>query len=130
MMQQWNKAIMYATMLVNESNWSRTVYLYQKAAILIMQKPTIWSEEKQLVDNLMLQAPTYKQRIAGKSIPMEKFVIKKAERYFAQKKNLLLPIFELMYVWNMFRIIGKRQDVMLNIFKRIEEEERELKKAS
>ncbi|XP_019882829.1 tetratricopeptide repeat protein 39B isoform X2 [Camponotus floridanus] len=129
-MQQWNKAIMYATMLTNESNWSRTIYLYQKAAILIMQKPPTGSEEKQLIDSLMTQVPTYKQRIAGKSLPMEKFVIKRTERYFAQKKNLVLPIFELMYVWNLFRIIGKRQDLILNIFKRIEETERELKTAS
>lgn len=129
-MQQWNKAIMYATMLTNESNWSRTIYLYQKAAILIMQKPPTGSEEKQLIDSLMMQVPTYKQRIAGKSLPMEKFVIKRTERYFAQKKNLVLPIFELMYVWNLFRIIGKRQDLILNIFKRIEETERELKTAS
>jgi len=78
----------------------------------------------------MTQAPTFKQRIAGKSLPMEKFVIKKTERYFAQKKNLVLPVFELMYMWNLFRIIGKRQDLILNIFKRIEEEERELKTAS
>lgn len=77
----------------------------------------------------MMQAPTFKQRIAGKSLPMEKFVIKKAERYFAQKKNLVVPMFELMYMWNLFRIIGKRQDLILNIYKRIEEEERELKTA-
>lgn len=104
--------------------------MYQKAAILLMQKPSSWSKEKQEVDNLMMQAPTYKQRIAGKSLPMEKFIVKKAERYFAQKKNLVVPVFELMYVWNLFRIVGKRQDLILNIFKRIEEEERELKTAS
>ncbi|KAL0103336.1 hypothetical protein PUN28_017546 [Cardiocondyla obscurior] len=126
LMQQWNKAVTYAGMLANESNWSRTIYLYQKAAILLMLKPSLWSSEKQQVDNLMSQAPTYKQRIAGKSLPMEKFVIKKTERYFAQKKHLIVPAFELMYMWNLFRIIGKRQDLILNIFKRIEEEEREL----
>lgn len=129
-MQQWSKAVTYATMLANESNWSRTIYLYQKAAILLMQKPMAWSEERQLIDSMMMQAPTYKQRIAGKSLPMEKFVIKKVERYFAQKKNLVVPVFELMYMWNLFRIIGKRPDLMLNIFKRIEEEERELQAAS
>lgn len=128
MMQQWSKAATYANMLANESNWSRTIYLYQKAVILIMQKPSQWSEEKQMIDNLMMQVPTHKQRIAGKSIPMEKFVIKRTERYFAQKKCLILPVFELMYVWNFFRIIGKRADLTLNIFKRIEEEEKELKK--
>lgn len=78
----------------------------------------------------MMQAPTFKQRIAGKSLPMEKFVIKKTERYFAQKKSLVLPIFELMYVWNLFRIVGKRQDLMLNMFKVIEEAEKKLVKTS
>ncbi|XP_020284441.1 tetratricopeptide repeat protein 39B-like [Pseudomyrmex gracilis] len=129
-MQQWNKAVTYASMLSDESNWSRTTYLYQEAAILLMQKSSSWSQERELIDNLMTQAPTYRQRIAGKSLPMEKFVVKRTERYFAQKKYLVLPIFELMYLWNMFRVIGKRQDLMINIFKRIEEEERELKAAT
>ncbi|KZC12619.1 Tetratricopeptide repeat protein 39B, partial [Dufourea novaeangliae] len=128
-LQQWNQAATFACNLIEESNWSRTIYLYQKAAILLMQKPSSKSEEKQLIDTLMMQAPTFKQRIAGKSLPLEKFIIKKTERYFAQKKNLVLPVFELMFVWNLFRIIGKRQDLMLNIFKLIEEAERDLQKA-
>lgn len=129
-MQQWDEAVKYVSKLADHSNWSRTIYLYQKAAILLMQKPSALSEEKQMIDNLMTQAPTYKQRIAGKSLPMEKFVVKKTERYFAQKKNLILPVFELMYVWNLIRIIGKRPDLLMNIFKRVEEEEKEFMTAS
>ncbi|XP_014467450.1 PREDICTED: tetratricopeptide repeat protein 39B-like isoform X2 [Dinoponera quadriceps] len=123
-MQQWDKAVVYVTKLTEHSNWSPTMYMYQKAAILIMQKPSSWSEEGQLIDSLMMQAPDFKQRIAGKSLPMEKFVVKKTERYFAQKKKLVLPVFELLYVWNFLRIIGKRPDLMMNIFKVVEEEER------
>lgn len=129
-LQQWNQAAMFAGHLAEESHWSRTIYLYQRAAILMMQNPSVQSEEKQTIDTLMMQAPTFKQRIAGKSLPMEKFVIKKTERYFAQKKSLVLPIFELMYVWNLFRIVGKRQDLMLNMFKVIEEAEKKLVKIS
>ena len=129
-LQQWNQAAMFAGHLAEESHWSRTIYLYQRAAILMMQNPSVQSEEKQTIDTLMMQAPTFKQRIAGKSLPMEKFVIKKTERYFAQKKSLVLPIFELMYVWNLFRIVGKRQDLMLNMFKVIEEAEKKLVKTS
>lgn len=128
-MQQWSKALPYAVLLVKESNWSRTIYLFQQAAILIMQKPSPGSEEKQTIDNLMMQVPVYKQRIAGKSLPFEKFVIRKSERYFAQKKNLVLPMFEIMYMWNFFRIVGKRSELILSIFKRIENEEKELKTA-
>ncbi|XP_015599667.1 tetratricopeptide repeat protein 39B [Cephus cinctus] len=124
--QQWDRALPFASMLVEEAKWSRTTYLYQKAAILIMMKPSVNSEEKQTIETLLLQAPTFKQRIAGKSLPMEKFVIKKSERYFAQKKNLVLPVFELLYVWNLFKIFVKRQDLALNLFKIIEEEENRL----
>ena len=127
--QQWNEALLYATSLADESNWSRTIYLYQKAAIMMMQKPDNKSKERDVVNTLMMQAPTYKQRIAGKSLPMEKFVVKKTERYFAQKKNLVLPVYELMFVWNLFRVVGKRQEYVMNMYKTIEEEENLLKKS-
>lgn len=129
-MRQWDEAMNFSNMLATQSNWSRSIYLYQKAAILIMQNPSSRSEERETIDNLLTQVPTYKQRIAGKSLPMEKFVVKKSERYFSQKKNLVLPVFELMYVWNLFRIVGKRQDLILNIFKMLEDAERDLKKAT
>ena len=121
--QEWPPALEYAETLSRESNWSRTIYLYQQAAIMIMMKPGSKSNERLKIDQLMSQAPTHKQRIAGKSLPMEKFVIKKTERYFAQKKNLVLPVFELMYVWNLFRIVGKRSDKLMSVFKTIEDEE-------
>jgi len=52
--------------------------------------------------------PGWKQRIAGKSIPMEKFIVKKCERFFAQGNKLVLPAIELLYLWNGFKIIGKQ----------------------
>lgn len=72
------------------------------------------------------EVPQYKQRIAGKSLPMEKFTIKKAERFFAEKKSLVLPAIELMYLWNAFRILGKHFHLADNVFKLIEKSEREL----
>ena len=127
-LREWEEALIYAESLVKNSNWSRTIYMYQQAVILIMTKPEESSANKKTLDNLMQQAPTFKQRIAGKSLPMEKFVIKKAERYFAQKKHLVLPALELLYVWNMFRIIGKRQDIVMSMYTDIEEEEKLLQK--
>lgn len=121
--QEWRAALEYAGTLSKESNWSRTIYLYQQAAIMLMMKPDLKDGEKLMIDDLMAQAPTYKQRIAGKSLPMEKFVMKKTDRYFAQKRNLILPVFELMYIWNLFRIVGKKQDKLITIFKTIEDEE-------
>ncbi|CAK9819949.1 Tetratricopeptide repeat protein 39B [Anthophora plagiata] len=122
-LQQWDEAATFAQTLMKKSNWSRTIYVYHKAAILLMQKPP---PQKEDIDTLMMIVPYYKQRIAGKSVPMEKFAIKKAARYFSQKKDLVLPMFELMYLWNLFRALGKRQDLIMSIFKVIEGTEKEL----
>ncbi|KAG1719491.1 hypothetical protein EDB19DRAFT_1784292 [Suillus lakei] len=41
-----------------------------------------------------------RQKIAGKSIPVEKFVARKARKYLAQSDKLLLPALELAYVFH------------------------------
>lgn len=72
------------------------------------------------------EVPQYKQRIAGKSLPMEKFTIKKAVRYFAEKKNLVLPAIELMYLWNAFKVLGKHFELADNVFRTIESAQKKL----
>lgn len=54
---------------------------------------------------------------------MEKFVIKKSERFFNQNKSLVLPVVELMYLWNLFKIFKKQFTVAENIYKLIEKTE-------
>ncbi|XP_046620385.1 tetratricopeptide repeat protein 39B-like [Neodiprion virginianus] len=125
--RQWDDALIYANHLEAESNWSKTIYMYQKAAILMMKKDREDEKAKDMIRELMTQVPTHKQRIAGKSLPMEKFVIRKAGRFFAQNESLVLPTFELLLVWNMFKVLGTRPDLLLNIFKLAEEEETSLK---
>jgi hypothetical protein len=51
---------------------------------------------------------------------MEKFAVKKTERFFAQKKILVLPALELMYVWNLFKVLGKKRELIQNVYKLIE----------
>lgn len=68
-------------------------------------------EDVREIDKLMLDVPASAQRIAGKSLPMEKFVAKRAARYRAQHGRLLLPVIELMYLWNMFKFIGKDYNI-------------------
>jgi hypothetical protein len=51
---------------------------------------------------------------------MEKFAVKKAERFFAQKKMLVLPALELLYVWNLFKVLGKKRELIQNVYKMIE----------
>ena len=49
---------------------------------------------------LMKEIPKLRQRIAGKSIPLEKFVARKARKCEAQGGRLLLPGLELAYVFH------------------------------
>lgn len=118
--QNYDEAYVFANRLYNENKWSRTMYLYLKCIILMQFRhdalipgqldriadPELKTEiERELtkLDASMGYCKFYKQRIAGKSLPFEKFVIKRAQRYSAQKSFLVLPIFELAVVWNLFK---------------------------
>lgn len=154
----WRQAAFYADNLIQQSRWSRTIYTYQKAAMLSMLEDSMTPEEKRQVEqcmryvnkqkksllivkffllymflllhkfisNLCSDAPQWKQRIAGKSLPMEKFAVKKTERFFAQEKHLILPALELMYVWNLFKVVGKKWKLMEELYKLIEKSEKQL----
>lgn len=116
----WTEASMFASFLVEESKWSRTIYSYQKAAILCMKGDELSVSEKATIERLMNDVPKYKQRIAGKSLPMEKFAVKKTERFFSQNKTLVLPVIELMFLWNMFKIAKKNFNIASQIYRLIE----------
>lgn len=51
---------------------------------------------------------------------MEKFIVKRSERYFKQDKQLMLPAIELLYLWNLFRILGKDWKFADNVLRLIE----------
>ncbi|KAL0277048.1 UNVERIFIED_CONTAM: hypothetical protein PYX00_004469 [Menopon gallinae] len=120
--QNWRESCKYAGYLLADSKWSRTIYSYQKASLMLMLGKNLSRDEKNEIETLMREAPEFKQRIAGKSLPMEKFAIRRAERFFAQKKRLCLPAVELMYLWNFFRILGKKEVLVRSVLDLIEKE--------
>lgn len=115
----WREALTYSNYLIKESRWSKCLYSYQKACLMIMIKNELSSKELEEIDNLMRNVPRYKQRIAGKSLPMEKFAIKKSARYFAQDNDLVLPVLELMFLWNLFKIF-KNFSIASKVYKTVE----------
>ncbi|CAG9766937.1 unnamed protein product [Ceutorhynchus assimilis] len=122
---EWREALKFITILTKDSKWSKCLYSYQKAVIMIMMKGDLSREEQDELDSLMKNVPRYKQRIAGKSLPMEKFAIKKSERYFSQNKVLILPVIELMFMWNLLKIM-KTYSLAADIMKLIENAEKSL----
>ncbi|XP_049316396.1 tetratricopeptide repeat protein 39B isoform X3 [Bactrocera dorsalis] len=115
----WHEARLYGSYLVEQSKWSRTIYSYQQAAVMLMNDD-LDDIGRQTVERLMQDAPKHKQRIAGKSLPMEKFICKKVARYFAQNRYLCLPAVELMFVWNTFKVLGKNYRLSDSICRLIE----------
>jgi Protein of unknown function (DUF3808) len=129
--------------LVADATWSKAVYTYSAAACLIelvqygsastplsnsasssatstpnkkAKKKTLDQERKERNDEakeMIVKVPGLMQRIAGKSIPLEKFAARKAQKYAAQGGRLLLPVFEIGYTWLLFARAPR--DVLINV---------------
>ncbi|XP_044037665.1 tetratricopeptide repeat protein 39A isoform X2 [Siniperca chuatsi] len=108
----WKMAYFYADLLSQESRWSKAMYVYMKAAYLSMlpkDEARPFGEDEV---ELFRKVPTFKQKIAGKSPPTEKFAIRKARRYKAScPAKLPVPVLEMMYMWNGFSMISKRPEL-------------------
>ncbi|CAH2293761.1 tetratricopeptide repeat 39B isoform X1 [Pelobates cultripes] len=122
--QDWLQAYQYADLLCKESKWSKAIYVYQKAAILSMLPDEVAKTTGEDIVALFRQVESLKQRIAGKSIPTEKFAVRKSRRYASSNPvNLVLPALEMMYVWNGFTIVGRRSDLTENLLVTVEKAE-------
>ncbi|KAI8379130.1 uncharacterized protein BYT42DRAFT_567656 [Radiomyces spectabilis] len=122
--KNWQKSYDIYHKLCDESNWSKAVYTYLKAVSLYLIAQSLSEEEehdkkKELldrVDELMGQVESSKQKIAGKSIPMEKFVSRKSRKFLSQK-YLLMPDLEILNAFTAFdfmphAILSKNLDVI------------------
>ena len=96
---KWKDAHDQFAILAEENNWSKAVYNYGRAANLYESaqgtKQKAMSEAGEIFDRV----PNLTQKIAGKSIPMEKFVARKSKK-FATYNRLLLPGLEFAYVYH------------------------------
>uniref|UniRef100_A0A8C7F6I4 Zgc:158403 n=1 Tax=Oncorhynchus kisutch TaxID=8019 RepID=A0A8C7F6I4_ONCKI len=102
----WRMAYFYADLLSNESRWSK-------------------ARECAFPSPISLQVSTFKQKIAGKSPPTEKFAIRKARRYKAScPVRLPVPVLEMMYMWNGFSMISKRPELTEGMLQTLVEAER------
>ncbi|KAI1787088.1 hypothetical protein LXA43DRAFT_1184699 [Ganoderma leucocontextum] len=82
--------------LAAEATWSKSTYTYGVAVCLLQI-----GGEKHVAEvaELMEKVPALRQRIAGKSIPLEKFVARKARKFTQQGGRLALPALEFAYLF-------------------------------
>ncbi|KAI3648476.1 hypothetical protein MP228_006330 [Amoeboaphelidium protococcarum] len=93
--------------LQKSSRWSKATNCYLVGIFMYMQLNDKMSQEDQVslkfqIDHSFRDVPQLMQRIAGRRIPIEKFVNRKTRKYFAQKQRLFLPAFEMMLIWGAF----------------------------
>ncbi|XP_014905432.1 tetratricopeptide repeat protein 39B-like isoform X1 [Poecilia latipinna] len=126
--QNWTEAYRYADCLCKENKWSQATYVFQKAAILSMLPEEEVTKTGENIVALFRQVDGLRLRIAGKSIPTEKFAAKKAQRYAPPKPlKLVVPALEMMYVWNGFMVVGKRPELTEGILSTLEAAEEQLR---
>ncbi|KAB7498064.1 Tetratricopeptide repeat protein 39B [Armadillidium nasatum] len=124
----YSEAQEHANTLLSESKWSKATYAYQKACALCMRQEFLSEQEKEELRTTMRSIPDLKQRIAGKSLPVEKFAIKKSRRFFAQGERLTLAAMELFYVWNFARILAKSSEDIERVYTTVERELKQMEK--
>ncbi|KII83697.1 hypothetical protein PLICRDRAFT_180049 [Plicaturopsis crispa FD-325 SS-3] len=79
-----------------ESTWSKAIYSYGVAVCLLELGGEANKEEAK---KFMDKVPGLRQRIAGKSIPLEKFVARKARKFHEQGGRLAMPGLEILYLF-------------------------------
>ncbi|KAK1340000.1 hypothetical protein QTO34_018564 [Cnephaeus nilssonii] len=147
---QWKMAYFYADLLSKENSWSKATYIYMKAAYLSMFEKDDYKPFGDDEVELFRAVPGLKLKIAGKSLPTEKFAIRKSRRYLASKpislpipalvdgetetplkkpRTDLLPYLqEMMYIWNGYAVIGKQPELTDGILEIITKAEEMLEK--
>ena len=95
--------------LVKDSKWSKAVYYYLRAAFQYTAKETgEMGMDMEAVRDSMKSITGRLQRIAGKRIPMEKFVARKSRKFEMQGNRLLFPGMEMMMIRNSFAFMESK----------------------
>ncbi|KAH7723088.1 Protein C32D5.6 [Aphelenchoides avenae] len=117
-LRRWDRAANHAKRLLDESKWSRCTYTYMLAILINADKKAPKREDT--VRLLLERVPNIRLRIAGKSIPVEKFCERKAQRY-VRTGSLRFAHYEFVYFWNGFSILGSSPNFVAEILDDIEQ---------
>ncbi|KAI8968137.1 hypothetical protein BDB01DRAFT_726650 [Pilobolus umbonatus] len=104
LLMDYAEALECYTNLQRESNWSKSVYYYLQSISAFMVST---EDSKEIACEMMAKVTSAKQKIAGKSIPLEKFVARKARKFIAQGNRLLFPDLEALNAFGALDFLPK-----------------------
>ncbi|CAG0916976.1 unnamed protein product [Notodromas monacha] len=123
----YDAGVRYADLLLKRSNWSKCTYCYMRAVLQYVKgNPT--QKDLDEIKRLLREVPKLKRTISGKGLSFEEFAIAKSERYFAQGQKLIVPLVEVIYVFNGFLMLGSRQDVVAKLDQLVNQGRKEIDK--
>ncbi|TPX54100.1 hypothetical protein CcCBS67573_g09618 [Chytriomyces confervae] len=99
---KWAEAFEGYSVLFEESQWTRTVYRYTQAVTLYSLDP----KDPRIVD-MMKEVPGLVRKIAGITVPLEKFVSRKSKKFLRQGNRLLFPAYEILYFFHGLVMMGR-----------------------
>lgn len=112
-LQDWKQAYRYADLPYQHNRWSKAVYLYAKAILLILLPSDFVKLVCKDINSLFLKVGSLRIKISGTSVPIEKFIAEKGMRYGTTTGWFTAqPILEFIYAWSGFWVISKKLDLI------------------
>ncbi|XP_008698430.1 tetratricopeptide repeat protein 39B-like [Ursus americanus] len=112
-LRNWRQAHRYADLLYQHSRWSKAIYVYSKAMLLALLPSDSVRSGSEDITSLFLKVESLRIKILGTSVPIEKFVAEKGQRYGTTTGWFTAqPILEFLYAWSGFRVMSKKLDLI------------------
>ncbi|KAM5317905.1 tetratricopeptide repeat protein 39B-like isoform 1-T2 [Glossophaga mutica] len=108
-LQDWKQAYHYADQLFQNSRWSKAMYSYSKAMLLALLPSEFTKSVSEDMNSHFIKVDSLRIRFLGTSVPIEKFVAEKGQRYGTTTGWFTAqPLLEFVYAWSGFRIMSKK----------------------
>jgi tetratricopeptide (TPR) repeat protein len=117
--------------LAEKCHWSKATNMYQYACFKFMileEKGQIMDEDAMVeIREALQKVPELKKKIAGRTIPPEKFAITKTNEFLSGKSEMILPALELFYIWNIYGAAAKKPELLDPFIEMIDDKIQSLK---
>ncbi|XP_008066326.1 tetratricopeptide repeat protein 39B-like [Carlito syrichta] len=112
-LQDWKQAYHYAHRLSQHSRWSKATFVYSKAILLPLLPADFVKSVDEDMNSLFLQVDGLRARFLGNSVPIEKFIAVKGQRYGTTVGWFTAqPLLEFIYAWSGFQVMSQKTELI------------------